>query len=96
MFGSRLYASCDFLSRQAQVATLVVGSDGSPEIKLESIGSGASDSDSEPLRRQASAFVAAIHRGEAPVVSGATGVAVLRLAKEILARMSDMGPTAVA
>ena len=96
VFGSRLYASCDFVTRQAQVATLVIGADGLPEIKLEPIGSGANDPDSEPLRRQAKAFVTAIQRGEAPVVSGATGVAVLRLAEEILVKMSGMGPNTAA
>lgn len=93
VFGSRLYASCDFLTRQAQIAKLVMGPTGAPEIRMESVGSGVSDPESEPLRRQARAFVAAIGEGRPPVVSGAAGVAVLRIAKEILGKMSDMGPT---
>ena len=91
VFGSRLYASCDFLTRQAQVAKLVVGEGGAPEIKMESIGAPAGDPESEPLRRQAIAFVRAITEKTPPVVSGEDGVAVLRMAKEILDKMS-MGP----
>jgi predicted dehydrogenase len=92
VFGSKLYASCDFLTRQAQVARLVAGDDGAPEIRMESIGAGTGDPEGEPLRRQARAFVTAIETGSAPVVSGADGLAVLRMATEILKRMSDMGP----
>jgi len=94
VFGSRLYASCDFITRQAQVAKLVVSESGAPEIRMESIGSGVGDPESEPLRRQAKAFVAAIAEGRPPVVSGVDGLAVLRIAKEILDKMSGMGPTA--
>jgi len=93
VFGSRLYASCDFLTRQAQIAKLVVGPSGAPEIGMESVGAGMSDPEGEPLRRQARAFVASVSEGRPPVVSGATGVAVLRIAKEIIGKMSDMGPT---
>jgi predicted dehydrogenase len=96
VFGSRLYASCDFLTRQAQVATLVAGAGGTPEIRMESISSDASDPESEPLRRQAKAFVTAVETRSPPVVSGSDGLAVLRIATEILGRMSDMGPDATA
>ena len=91
VFGSRLYASCDFLTRQAQIAKLVVGEGGAPEIRMESIGAPPGDPESEPLRRQALAFVRSITEKTPPVVSGADGVAVLRMAKEILDKMS-MGP----
>ena len=87
VFGSRLYASCDFLARQAQVARLVVSENGSPEIKLESIGGGAKDPQGEPLLRQAAAFVLAVRGGTDPVVSGRDGLAVLRMAKEIIEKM---------
>jgi predicted dehydrogenase len=96
VFGSKLYASCDFLTRQAQVARLVAGADGAPEIRMNSIGSGALDPESEPLRRQARAFVTAIEERSAPVVSGSDGVAVLRIAEEILGRMGDVGPNTLA
>ncbi len=96
VFGSRLYASCDFLTRQAQIAKLVMGDSGAPEIRMESIGSSPSDPESEPLLRQARAFVTAITDQSRPVVSGEDGVAVLRIAKEILDKMSGMGPTSPA
>ncbi|MBK5254921.1 MAG: Gfo/Idh/MocA family oxidoreductase [Vicinamibacteria bacterium] len=96
VFGSRLYVSCDFLTRQAQVAKLVAGAGGAPEIRMETIGAGVGDPEGEPLRRQARAFVTAIETGSAPVVSGSDGLAVLRTAKEILERMSDMGPNTLA
>ena len=94
VFGSRLYASCDFITRTAQIAKLVMGAGGAPEIRMEAIGSGPGDPEGEPLRRQAKAFVAAIVEGRPPVVSGADGLRVLRIAKEILDKMSGMGPTA--
>jgi predicted dehydrogenase len=75
VFGSKLYASCDFITRKAQVAKLVL-EPGGPEIRMDSIGSGTSDPESEPLRRQARAFVGAA-----------------TMAKEILDKMSGMGPT---
>jgi predicted dehydrogenase len=93
VFGSRLYASCDFITRQAQIAKLVIGASGAPEIRMESIGSGPGDPESEPLRRQAKAFVEACGGQHAPVVSGADGLSVLRMAKGILDKMSSMGPT---
>ncbi len=93
VFGSRLYASCDFITRQAQIAKLVVGASGAPEIKMEAIGSGPSDPESEPLRRQAKAFVGACAGRQALIVSGAHGLSVLRMAKEILDKISGMGPT---
>lgn len=93
VFGSRLYASCDFITRKAQVAKLVIGEDGAPEIRMEAIGSGTTDPESEPLRRQARSFVGACARRHAAVVSGADGLAVLRMAKEILDKMGGMGPT---
>ncbi|HQZ18188.1 MAG TPA: Gfo/Idh/MocA family oxidoreductase [Vicinamibacteria bacterium] len=93
VFGSRLYASCDFITRKAQVAKLVIGEGGAPEIRMEAIGSGTTDPESEPLRRQAKAFVGACAGRHAPVVSGADGLAVLRMAKEILDKMGGMGPT---
>jgi len=93
VFGSRLYASCDFITRKAQVAKLVIGETGAPEIRMEAIGSGTTDPESEPLRRQAKAFVGACAGRHAPVVSGADGLAVLRMAKEILDKMGGMGPT---
>jgi predicted dehydrogenase len=96
VFGSGLYASCDFLTRQAQIAKLVQGESGAREIQLDGVTSAAGDPEAEPLRRQAKAFVAAIAQKTAPVVSGRDGVAVLRLAKEILAKMDAMGPTALA
>lgn len=96
VWGSKLYASCDFLTRQAQIAKLVVDEGGAPAIRMESVGSNAEDPESEPLRRQAVAFISAIQNGSAPVVSGSDGLAVLRIAKEILGRMSDMGPNASA
>ncbi len=91
VFGPRVYASCDFLTRQAQVATLVAGAGGAPEIKIESIGSPSVDPESEPLSRQAKAFVHSVLHRETPMVSGADGLAVLRLATEILDKMSGMG-----
>ncbi len=96
VFGSKLYVSCDFLTRQAQVARLVAGAGGALEIRLDSIGSGALDPESEPLRRQARAFLTAIEERSAPVVSGSDGLAVLRIAKEIIERMSDVGPNTLA
>ncbi len=93
VFGSRLYASCDFITRKAQVAKLVIGESGAPEIRMEAIGSGPTDPESEPLRRQAKAFVGACAFGHTPVVSGADGLSVLRMAKEILDKMGGMGPT---
>ncbi len=93
VFGSRLYASCDFIARQAQVAKLVIGASGAPEIGMEAIGWGLSDPESEPLRRQALSFAGACASKHPPVVSGADGLEVLRMAKEILDRMSGMGPT---
>ena len=84
VFGSRLYASCDFLTRQAQIAQLVMGAGGAPEIRMETIGSGPGDPEGEPLRRQAKAFVTAVVEKSRPVVSGEAGLAVLGLAKEIL------------
>jgi predicted dehydrogenase len=92
VFGSRLYASCDFLTRQAQIAKLVVGEGGAPEIRMEAVGADPADPESEPLRRQAKAFVSAIVEHRGPIVSGADGLAVLRIAKEILDKMSGMGP----
>lgn len=96
VFGTRLYASCDFLTRQAQIAKLVIGAGGAPEIEMETIGADPGDPDSEPLRRQARAFVAAIVEKSRPVVSGDDGIAVLRIAKEILDKMSGMGPNSPA
>ena len=87
VFGSRLYASCDFLARQAQVARLIVSDAGAPEIKLESIGGGAKDPQGEPLLRQAAAFVRSVREGGDPVVSGRDGLEVLRMAKEIIEKM---------
>lgn len=92
VFGSGLYASCDFLTRQAQIAKLVTGKDGAIEIKVEAIGAASAGPESEPLLRQAKAFVHSILGREAPLVSGADGVAVLRLATEILDKMNSMGP----
>jgi predicted dehydrogenase len=94
VFGSRLYASCDFLTRQAQIAKLVISEGGTPEIKMESVGSDPEDPESEPLRRQAKAFVEAVRLKSEPLVSGASGAAVLRIAKEILAKMS-VGPNSL-
>jgi predicted dehydrogenase len=94
VFGSRLYASCDFLTRQAQIAKLVVSEGGAPEIRMESVGSDPEDPESEPLRRQAKAFVEAVRLKSEPLVSGAAGAAVLRIAKEILAKMS-VGPNSL-
>jgi predicted dehydrogenase len=94
VFGSRLYASCDFLTRQAQIAKLVISEGGAPEIKMESVGSDPEDPESEPLRRQAKAFVEAVRLKSEPLVSGASGTAVLRIAKEILAKMS-VGPNSL-
>ncbi|MEO8362372.1 MAG: Gfo/Idh/MocA family oxidoreductase [Vicinamibacteria bacterium] len=91
VFGSRLYASCDFLTRQAQIARLVADESGAPEIKLDAITSRMDDPESEPLRRQAISFVNAIETKTPAVVSGADGVAVLRMAKDILDKMSGMG-----
>ena len=96
VFGSGLYASCDFLTRQAQIAKLVAGESGAPEIRLEAIGAGVSDPDSEPLLRQAKAFVSAIVDKTAPVVSGRDGASVLRIAKEILDKMNTVSPNALA
>ena len=93
VFGSRLYASCDFITRKAQIAKLVIGANGTPEIGMDAIGSGPDDPESEPLRRQAKSFVEAAAGKHPPVVSGADGLAVLRMAKEIIDRMSGMGPT---
>lgn len=95
VFGSGLYVSCDFLTRQAQIARLVPGPSGAPEIRLESVGSKTDDPENEPLRRQAKAFAAAVREGSAPVVSGAEGVSVLRLATDILEKMSGLGPNRV-
>jgi predicted dehydrogenase len=92
VFGSGLYASCDFIARQAQIAKVVLGPSGAPEIGMDSVGAGLSDPEGEPLRRQAKAFVASILEKRAAVVPGATGVAVLRIAKEIIDKMSEMGP----
>ena len=91
VFGSGLYASCDFLTRKAQIAKLVTSESGAPEIRMESIGRGGNDLEEEPLRRQAKAFVDAILEKRAPVVSGEDGLAVLRIAKEIIDKMSGMG-----
>jgi predicted dehydrogenase len=88
VFGSRLYASCDFLQRQATVARLAEGPQGAPEIKVESMGTGPNDPEGEPLKRQAAAFVGAIRKKNEPVVSGRDGLAVLRIAKEIIDKMS--------
>ncbi|MEO5762372.1 MAG: Gfo/Idh/MocA family oxidoreductase [Vicinamibacteria bacterium] len=96
VFGSRLYASCDFLTRQAQIARLVADESGAPEIKLDAITSRMDDPESEPLRRQAISFVNAIETKTPAVVSGADGVAVLRLAKDILEKMSGMGSNGLA
>ena len=63
---------------------------------MESIGSAPGDPGSEPLRRQAQAFIQAIDQKTPPVVSGRDGVAVLRIAKEILDKMSVAGPTSPA
>jgi predicted dehydrogenase len=95
-FGSRLYVSCDFLTRQAQIARLVIGDGGAPEIRMEAVGVSASDPEGEPLRRQARAFVAAIAARRDPVVSGRNGVAVLRIAKDILDKMGGAGPNSLA
>jgi predicted dehydrogenase len=92
VFGSKLYASCDFIARKAQVAKLVM-EQGSPEIRLDSVGSGVDDPEGEPLRRQARAFVGAARGLHPAVVSGADGLRVLRMAKEIIDKMSGMGPT---
>jgi predicted dehydrogenase len=96
VFGSRLYASCDFLTRQAQVARLVAGASGAPEIRMEAIGGAPDDPESEPLRLQGRAFVSAIREKSEPVVSGRDGVAVLRIAQEIIDKMSGMGPNSPA
>ncbi len=96
VFGSGVYASCDFLTRQAQIARLVIGETGAPEIRMETVGSGSGDPEGEPLRRQAKAFVTAIVERSTPRVSGADGVSVLRIAKEILDRMSGVGPNSLA
>ena len=93
VFGSRLYASCDFITRKAQIAKLVIGANGVPEIGMDAIGSGPGDPESEPLRRQARSFAGAATGKHGPVVSGADGLAVLRMAKEIIDKMSGMGPT---
>lgn len=93
VFGSRLYASCDFITRKAQIAKLVIGANGVPEIGMDAIGSGPGDPESEPLRRQARSFLGAAAGRHAPVVSGADGLSVLRMAKEIIDKMSGMGPT---
>lgn len=92
VFGTRLYASCDFLTRQAQIAKLVIGEGGAPEIRMEAVGADPKDPASEPLRRQAQEFVAAIAEGRAPAVSGAAGAAVLGIAQDIIDRMSGAGP----
>jgi predicted dehydrogenase len=90
VFGSGLYASCDFVARQAQVARLVTTADG-PQITLEQVGGperGAHEPAQEPLRRQAQAFVDAIAAEREPEVSGRVGLRVLRMAHDILARMA--------
>lgn len=92
VFGTRLYASCDFLTRQAQIAKLVIGAGGAPEIRMEAVGADPKDPASEPLRRQAQEFVAAIAERRSPAVSGADGAAVLGIAQEIIARMGSAGP----
>ena len=92
VFGSRLYASCDFLTRQAQIAKLVPGPSGAPEIRMEALGAPAGDPGSEPLRRQGEAFVTAIRAGGPAIVSGEDGVAVLRIAQGIIDRMRGAGP----
>lgn len=93
VFGTRLYASCDFLTRQAQIAKLVIGEGGTPEIRMEAVGADPKDPASEPLRRQALEFVASIAEGRAPAVSGADGAAVLGIAQDIIGKMSGAGPT---
>lgn len=90
VFGAGLYASCDFVARQAQVARLVKTAEG-PQITLDQVGGadqGALDPAKEPLRRQAQSFVDAIASGREPEVSGEAGLRVLRMAHDILARMA--------
>lgn len=91
VFGAGLYASCDFVSRQATLARRIVGDDGEPRIDVDQIGesrdSEGSTTSSEPLLRQAQAFVDAI-RGAPVVVSADDGLRVLRLSHDILRRMA--------
>ena len=70
------------------MARLIEGDGGIPDIRLETLGTGTSDPEGEPLKRQAAAFASAVRTKSTPVVSGRDGLAVLRTAKEIIDKMS--------
>ena len=84
VFSPKTYISLDFAARSAQVYRLIQGQAG-PEITSERFAA----PDEEPLRRQLTAFVAAVQNRSVPAVTGADGLRALSLAHTILARMSE-------
>jgi predicted dehydrogenase len=84
VFSPKTYISVDFAARSAQVYRLIQG-EGGPEITSERTAA----PDEEPLQRQLASFVAAVRDRTPPVVGGADGLRALRLAHDVLGRMTE-------
>jgi len=89
-FSPRTYVSADFATREAQVYRLRASAQGGlPEIAVEqSAGEGE-----EPLRRELSAFLAAVH-DRRPLVTGHDGRQALALALRVIEAMATSGTDA--
>jgi predicted dehydrogenase len=84
VFSPRTYVSADFAAREAQVYRLRPGAPGGlPEIAVEQT-SGAAE---EPLRRELTAFLAAV-RDRRPQVTGEDGRRALALALRVIDAMA--------
>jgi predicted dehydrogenase len=79
----------DLLAQCARIGRRVLGPAGTSEILTELI---AGDGQ-EPLRLELQAFVDSVRHGTAPLVSGAHGLAALRLAHDIMSCMDRTGPS---
>jgi predicted dehydrogenase len=86
VFFPQTYISVDFAAREASVARIVAGPDGSPaDISIERTAA----PDEEPLRRQLEAFLGSVRDRSEPRVSGREGRRALALAQTVLSRMTS-------
>ncbi|WP_447979695.1 Gfo/Idh/MocA family protein [Candidatus Nitrospira bockiana] len=74
------YITVDYQARQAAILRRRIGPNQRPEIHMEPVKT----HDDEPLKLELEAFVEAVARGTAPVVSGEDGAAALALAYQVL------------
>jgi predicted dehydrogenase len=89
IFAPRTYVSADLSAREVQVHRLGEPvPNGWPAIQIDKT-TAPDTPDSEPLRRQAQAFIRAVRTRTPPPVGGADGRRALALAGDILARIGE-------